>query len=179
MNYPGTSNRPITVDFLTPSYRIVGKVLVTRTGLFGVMTDTNNSVIDVHDAQLARLHIPNKLANRFPIAQVVKNQVVAACAGRRDDLGPLAAITYNNPVNQFPMHITTPDYEIEGVIEWNGRFDFAALMGKGSSEYIPIFKAVISAVLNPAVRIESPAVLVNRHFIDLVAQITETKPEET
>jgi hypothetical protein len=37
---------------------------------------------------------------------------------------------------------------------------------------------VIAAVLNPSVRIESPAILVNRHFIDLVALAAEHRVEE-
>src|SRR5512138_888476 len=104
MNYAGSSNHPITVDILTPSFRIVGKVLVTRTGLIGVMTDTNNSVVDVHEAQLARLHVPNKLAKCYQTAQVVKSQVVAVCAARRDDLTPTVLGTYNSPVSRYPVH---------------------------------------------------------------------------
>ncbi len=177
MNYTGSSNHPITVDILTPSFRIVGKVLITRTGLVGVMTDTNTSVVDIHEAQLARLHVPNKLAKSFQTAQVVKNQVVAVCAARREDLGPLVMGAYNNPVNHYPVHIMTPDYEMEGVIEWHGRFDFGALMGQGFSDYVPLYKAVIFATLNPAVRIESPGILVNRRFIDLVALSAEPQKQ--
>jgi len=178
MNYSGSSNHPITVEILTASYRILGKVLVTRTGLIGVMTDTNSSIVDIHEAQMARLHIPNKLTNRFQAAQVVKSQVVAVSVQRRDDLGPLVTGAYNNPVNQFTVHLITSDYEMDGVIEWNGRFDMAALMGQGYRDFIPLYHAVISAVLNPAVKIESPAVLVNRRFIDLVALTVEHKLEQ-
>lgn len=178
MNLSGSSNHPITVDILTPAYRIVGKILITRTGLIGVMTDTNNSVIDVHDAQLARLHVPTKLANRFQVGQVVKNQVTAVCVTRREDLGPMVLGAYNNPVTQYPVHIMTTDFEIDGEVEWHGRFDFGALMGQGFSEYVPLYKAVITAILNPAVRIESPAILVNRRFIDMVALTSTRKTGE-
>jgi hypothetical protein len=109
----GISNtyHPVSVDFITSSYRVVGKVLVSHTGVLGIVTDINSSVIEVHDAQLARLDMPTRLADRFEIARIVKSQVVAVCVNRRDDLGPSSFSAYSN-VTTYPLRIITPIYEV-------------------------------------------------------------------
>jgi hypothetical protein len=42
-------------------------------------------------------------------------------------------------------------------------------MGEGSREFIPVFNATLSAILLPNLRVESPAVLINRRQMDMIA----------
>jgi hypothetical protein len=72
-------------------------------------------------------------------------------------------------------------FEIEGIMELSGRFDFTGLMTDGSREFIPVFNATLTGILIPNLRIESGGMLINRRQIDLVALLnqrvkTETKP---
>jgi len=178
LNISGSSYRPIAVDFLTHSYRIVGRVMIAHTGLLGVMNDANSSVVDVQDAHLARLHVPSKLADRFQTARLVKAQVVAVCVNRREDLGPGGYPSYTQTTS-YQVHITTADFEIAGCLEWIGRFDASAMMGKGTGDFVPIYRASISSILIPSLQVETAAMLLNRRSVDLIALTSERKPIET
>lgn len=59
-----TALRAINADFLTSSYRIVGQATVAGSGLMGLLNDTTNSFVEVQEASMARLHMPNKLESQ-------------------------------------------------------------------------------------------------------------------
>lgn len=171
--------RFLPADILTSSYRIVGKVMVTNTGVMGMLNDSTHSSMEVHDARLARLHMPTKLVDHFELVRMMKRHAFAVCMTRREDLGPHALVRggYTSIV-EYPVRITTQMFEIEGTLELPGRFDFAALIGEGSRDFIPIFNAALTAVLIPNLRVESAGILVNRRQIDLVALLNQrVKPE--
>ena len=84
--------RFISVDIYTSSYRVVGKVMVANTGVIGIMNDTTNSAMEVHDARLAKIHMPTKLVDHFEMVRMVKNKVMVMCLARREDLGPAALV---------------------------------------------------------------------------------------
>ena len=57
--------RFLPADILTSGYRVVGKIMVTSTGTIGILNDNTHSILEVHDARLARLHMPTKLVDHF------------------------------------------------------------------------------------------------------------------
>ncbi len=122
---PSTSQRAIPADFYTPSYRIVGKVLVPNTGLMGLVNDQLTSFMEIVDARLARVHMPSKLVDHYEVVRIVKSQIFAIALTRREDIGPqaLARGGYVR-LNQYPVRIATPSMNCAG--RWNkaGRFDF-------------------------------------------------------
>ena len=171
--------RFLPADVLTSGYRIVGKVMVSSTGTMGMMNDTTRSILEVHDARLARLHMPTKLVDHFELARMMKSHVYAVCMARREDLGPQALVRggYASIV-EYPARITTQMFEIEGTLELPGRFDFTTLMSEGTRDFIPIFNATLTAILLPNLRVESAGVLINRRQIDLIALLNQrVKPE--
>jgi hypothetical protein len=105
----------VTADLLTPSYRVVGKVMVPNTGLIGVLNDSMNSFMEILDAKLARVHMPTKLVDQYEVIRIVKAQVFAVCLSRREDIGPqaLARGGYVR-LNELQVRITSHVYEIEG-----------------------------------------------------------------
>ena len=69
-------------------------------------------------------------------------------------------------------------FEIEGIMELPGRFDFTALITDGSREFLPIFNATLTGILIPNLRVESAGMLINRNQIDLMALLHQrVKPE--
>jgi hypothetical protein len=69
-------------------------------------------------------------------------------------------------------------FEIEGVMEFPGRFDFTALMTEGARMFVPMFNTVVTAILIPNLRVESAGMLINREKIDLLALLNQrVKPE--
>ena len=164
------SQRLIPADFLTSGYRIVGKILVPSSGIMGLMNDTTNSFMEILDAKLARLHMPTKLVDHFEVVRLVKAQVFAVCLSRREDLGP-QALTRGGyvRVTDFPIRVTSQVFELEGLLEWAGRFDFSTIMVEGTREFVPLYSGTLTAILIPTLKIESAALLFNRRHVDLLA----------
>ena len=52
-------------------------------------------------------------------------------------------------MTEFPLRITTPVYELDGTLEWAGRFDFSSIMLEGTREFTPMYNTVITAILLP------------------------------
>src|SRR5689334_5236094 len=121
--------RFLASDILTSSYRVVGKIMVTNHGAMGMLNDTTHSAMEINDARLARIHMPTKLVDHFEMVRMMKQRAHAVCMQRREDLGPQALVRggYTNTV-EYPVRMTTQMFEIEGIMELPGRFDFTALM---------------------------------------------------
>jgi len=172
--------RFLPADILTSGYRVVGKVMVTSTGTIGILNDNTHRILEVHDARLARLHMPTKLVDHFELTRMMKEHVYAVCMARREDLGPQALVRggYTSMV-EYPTRITMQMFEIEGILELPGRFDFSSLMTEGSREFIPMYNATLTGILIPSLRIESGGILINRRHIDLVALLNQRVKEES
>src|SRR5512140_685761 len=111
------THRFLAADFLTPSYRVVGKIMSPNTGIIGMMNDTTTSFMEVVDAKLARIHMATKLVGEYNVVDLVKNNIFAVCLTRREDVGPqaLARGGYQNLVN-YSVRLTSEVYEIEGTL---------------------------------------------------------------
>jgi hypothetical protein len=176
MPEPNVTHRMLAADFLTPSYRVVGKILVPNTGVIGLLNDPTTSFMEVHDPKLARIHMPTKLVGEYKVIDLVKTNVFAVCLTRREDMGPHALTRggYQNLV-EYSIRLTTHVYELEGKLEWAGRFDFATIMVEGVRDFVPLYNVKLTAILIPQLRIESPAVLFNRRQVDLLGLVSEIK----
>lgn len=172
--------RFLPADILTAGYRTVGKIMVTSHGAMGMLNDPTRSAMEVNDARLARLHMPTKLVDHFELVRMMKKHVYAVCLARREDLGPQALVRggFSNVV-EYPMRITTQMFEIEGVMELPGRFDFVSLITEGTRDFLPIFNATLTAILIPNLRIESAGMLLNRTQIDFIALLNQRAKIET
>jgi hypothetical protein len=171
--------RFVLADILTSGYRVAGKIAVTNHGAMGFLNDPTHSILEIHDAKMARLHMPTKLVDHFEIVRTLKKQIHAICLVRREELGPQALVRggYIN-VTDYQVRITTSMFEIDGTMELPGRFDFNSLVTEGSREFLPIFNATLTAILIPSLRVQSAGILVNRRLVDLVALLTQrAKPE--
>ncbi|NCP16584.1 hypothetical protein GW866_06020, partial [bacterium] len=154
----------------------VGHIMAPRSGLMGLMNDTTSSFMEVLDAKLARLHMPSKLAGEYELIDLVKPNIFAVCLPRREDVGPqaLARGGYQNLV-KYPIRVTTQVYELEGTLEWAGRFDFSTVMVEGTRDFVPLYDTTLTAILIPSLRIESPALLFNRKQVDILALLSHRK----
>ena len=84
---------------------------------------------------------------------------------------------YSN-ISSLPTRLTTQVYEIEGKLEVAGRFDFAAIIADKSRNFIPVYEAVLTAILIPNLKAESPGVLINREKVDILALLGQRAKEE-
>jgi hypothetical protein len=153
--------------------------MVAANGIMGIMNDITKSHLEIHDARLARIHMPTKLVDHFEVVRLVKSQIFAICAARREDLGPsgIQRGGYTN-VTAMPARLATEVYEIEGKIEVAGRFDFAVMITDKTRNFIPVYEATVVAILIPNLKAESPGVLVNREKVDILALLNQRAKEE-
>jgi hypothetical protein len=166
----GIPTRQIIVDVLTPSYRIVGKIQITHTGVIGAINDKTTSVIEVREASTARLDSPTKLADRFRVIRVIKDRIFAVCLARRDDTGSQAWVRGGYGYQyDYPIRIISPVFEMDGVFEWSERFDLHAIMVEGTRDFLPLYDVELRTIVLKAFRMESPAVLFNRTQVDALA----------
>lgn len=162
----GLTNRLITVDVYTASYRVVGKVRITRSGLFGLLND-DSSYMRVQDATLARLHMPTKLAARYKSVELTKRGIHVVCLQTREDLGPLGVTRSGfSRVLQYRVAAISQVFELSGVFNWPGQFDPATILVKGG-DFLAFYDGTMRAVLFPNLRVEALGMLVNRRKIDI------------
>jgi len=171
--------RFLPADVYTAGYRVVGKIMISTNGIMGILNDITKSHLEIHDARLARIHMPTKLVDHFEVIRLTKAHVFAICAARREDLGPHAVVRggYSNVTN-LPARLTTSVYEIEGKLEVTGRFDFVTLISDKTRNFVPLFDATLTAILIPNLKVESPGVLFNREKIDMLALLNQRAKEE-
>jgi hypothetical protein len=171
--------RFLPADVYTSGYRVVGKIMVSTNGIMGVVNDITKSHMEIHDARLARIHMPTKLVDHFEVVRMIKSQVFAICAARREDLGPAGIQRggYSNIV-ELPARIATNVYELEGKLEAAGRFDFSMMIADKARNFIPLYEASISAILIPNLKVESPGILFNREKVDFLALLGQRAKED-
>ena len=171
--------RFLPADVYTSGYRIVGKIMVSTHGTMGIMNDNTKSHVEIHDARLARIHMPTKLVDHFEVVRLIKSQVIAVCAARREDLGPtgMQRSGYSS-ISVLPARLTTEVYELEGKLEVGGRFDFSVMIADKGRNFIPLYEAVLTAILIPNHKVECPAILFNREKVELLALLGQRVKEE-
>lgn len=171
--------RFLPADVYTAGYRVVGKIMIATNGIMGVLNDITKSHLEIHDARLARIHMPTKLVDHFEVVRLVKSQIFAVCTTRREDIGPHAIVRggYSN-VQHVPSRLITSIYELEGKLEVAGRFDFVTLISDKTRNFVPIFDATLTAILIPNLKVESPGILFNREKIDMLAMLNQRVKEE-
>ncbi len=170
-------SRLIPVEFLTLSHYVLGQVKVTNTAMMGVLGDRTTAFMEVSEANLARVQAPDQIVNYSPSMWVAKARVVAVCLNKKDYVGPATIQRggYQN-IFRYGITLTTTVYELSGVLEWPGRFDFSALMAEGTSDFIIVYSAVLVSTQFPALRFERPAILFHRSFLDTL--VVSRKPLE-
>jgi len=171
--------RFLPADVYTSGYRVVGKIMVSTNGIMGILNDTTKSHMEIHDARLARIHMPTKLVDHFEVVRMIKSQVFAICAARREDLGPAGMQRggYSNIV-ELPARLATNVYELEGKLEVAGRFDFSVMIADRARNFIPLYEATLSAILIPNLKVESPGILFNREKVDFLALLGQRSKED-
>ena len=172
--------RQIVVDVLTPSYRIVGKIQISHTGVIGVINDKTTSVLDVREGSMARLDNPTKLVERFRRIRVVKERIFAVALARRDDVGSLAWARGGYGYQyDYPVRVVSPVFEMDGIFEWSERFDLHAILVEGTRDFLPLYDVELRTVLLKSIRMDTPAILFNRTQVDALALLQGATGELT
>lgn len=161
------ANRLIPAEILTSNQYIFGQIKVIQSGLVGMLTDMTTSFIEVNDASIAPIHRPSSVMNYASQLYIVRSEIAAVALRKREYMGLQGIMKsgYQRLI-PYPVQISTRTYEITGTLEWSGRFEFSALITEGTSYFIIIYDAVVSAPLFPDIKLEAPVMLINRGFLE-------------
>lgn len=162
--------KPVSVEAYTSSHRILGRIIPGAAGLYSFLNMPTTSYVEIEGAHLSRLHQPGRLVARYPSIWLAKHELVAVLLSSRMEMGT-QAVTRGGWTTAVPhwLHILVGGYEIRGMIELPGKFDFSSVMFEGDLSFLPIFSAQLTAILFPNVQAESPAMLFNRDMVDGMA----------
>jgi hypothetical protein len=164
----------VLLSILTPYYRVNGQVGVTAAGLVGLANDQTDSYIEMENASLFRLHRPEEMVAQFPVWSVVKSRIIALLCEHRGDLGRISVARGGfQHTLAFRVWAAVHGFEIFGVIESPGKYDFSAQMFQGNRQYIPLFNATVIPVLFPQLVMRSPALLFNRQMVEGMGVLSE------
>lgn len=160
-------SRDIPVDFLTWNHYFFGQVTVSNLGMLGLVSDPRVSQIELTDATVTRIVKPDKAVNYGTKLWLAKKQLLAVCLSKKEYLGANAMTRSGySRLFHYPVHVTTPVYEFNGTLEWSGRFDFSVIMNDGPNPFLVFYDASLTASLFPALKMECPAIIFNRNYID-------------
>ena len=173
-----STSRFILANFFTPSYRILGRVMVGNSGLIGLMNDPNTSSIEVTQVSLARLQEPKVITERANEIRLVKRAILLIGLGREAEVGPAVATRAGyGRVERNKIRGISGTFEVRGEVDWAGRFDLETLLLEGG-DFFPIYHATLQAIRFPDLKMRSPAVLFNRRKMDIISQATDDDEEE-
>ena len=108
---------------------------------------------------------------------IVRSEIAAVCLRKREYMGMQGVMKGGfQRLIPYLVHISTRTYDISGTLEWSGRFEFSALITEGTSYFIIIYDAVLTAPLYPELKIESPVIVLNRSFLETLIITKKTPP---
>jgi hypothetical protein len=173
------ANRLIPAEILTSSHYIFGQIKVIQSGLVGMLTDMTTSYIEINDASIAPIHKPSSVMNYAPQLYMVRSEIAAVSLRKREYMGLQGVMKggYQRLV-PYSVQISTRTYDITGILEWSGRFEFSALITEGTSYFIIVYDAILTASLHSEIKLESPVMLLNRSFLEtlIINKKTPTIP---
>jgi hypothetical protein len=162
------ASKPIAAEVYTTSHRILGRIYPGGHGLYSFLNMPTNSYVEMEGSILSRLHQPNRLVARYSNLWVVKQAIVAILVSTKNEIGPTGVSTrtgYMTRVHQW-VHVVLGGYELRGIVETVGKFNFGATMFEGDAIFLPLYEANLTAILFPKIEAEAPAMLFNRRMVD-------------
>ena len=161
------TRRSVEVDIFTTTHWIEGSVFPGTHGLFSYLNMPTESYIEVLDGEISPLHMISKSKEAVGNIWLVKKEIVAVLVANRAGLGTSSAVRagYTKPFPHF-IRVLVGGFDIFGMIQAGGRFDFGAVMFEGSNAFVPLFDTTLVAILFPNARAEAPALAFNRELVE-------------
>jgi hypothetical protein len=175
------ASKPISAEIYTTSHRILGRIHPIGHGLFSFLNMPTTSYVEMDGAKLSRLHQPNRLVARYQSLWLVKQEIVAILVSGRGEIGATAVggTGYYREREPQWVHVVLGGYELRGMMETPGKFNFGEVMFSGESIFLPLFNAELTAILFPKIQAEAPAMLFNRKMVDALGLMPRREiPEE-
>ncbi|NIM96267.1 MAG: hypothetical protein GTO18_21425 [Anaerolineales bacterium] len=174
------ATKSIAAEVYTSSHRILGRIFPGGPGLYSFLNIPTTSYVEMEGAILSRLHQPNRLIARYQTLWLVKHEIAAILLSSKVEIGPtgVSRSGYIGRESQW-VHVVLGGYELRGVVESSGKFNFASMMFEGETIFLPLYDAELTAILFPKIQAEAPAMLFNRNMVDAMGLMPRREiPEE-
>ncbi len=166
----------VSCALFTQNYRVNGMISVTAAGLVGVVNDPTDSFIELEDASLVRLHRPQEIVAQFTVWSMVKARIIALLCEKTGDLGRITVARAGfTRQTSYRIWASLMGFEMFGVLESPGKFDFSAQMFQGTRQFTPLFNATLIPVFFPQLVTRAPAILFNRQMVEGIGVISEVE----
>ncbi|HLB64622.1 MAG TPA: hypothetical protein VJJ46_07255 [Anaerolineales bacterium] len=171
------TKKPVALELYTPTHRVLGLVFPGPGGLFSYMNLRTESYVELENAEFCPLHRFPEGVERTGRTWMVKSEIAAVLARSRGDLGAGGATRagYTKPF-PYGVRIQVGGYEVEGMLESGGRFDFGVLMFEGDAQFISLQNTRLAAILFPRVQASAPALLFNRAMVTALTMLPSEPP---
>ena len=172
------ATKPVSTEVYTRYHRILGRMHPGPKGLYGFLNIPTQSYVEIAGAHINRLHQPARLVARYPKLWLVKREIRAVLLSSRGELGPTGVVRrgYSKPA-QHRVHVMMGEFELHGILETVGKFDFGAILLEGDHIFSPLYDADLSAIVFPDIRGHTPAMLFNRRAGDAMARSMGARDE--
>ncbi|MBN1264039.1 MAG: hypothetical protein JXA25_01005 [Anaerolineales bacterium] len=172
--------KPIAAEIYTSSHRILGRITPSGRGLYSYLNNNTSSYIEIEGALLSRLHQPNRMVGRYTTLSLVKNEMLAVLLSNRMELGATGTARggYTQTRNHW-IHIILGGYELRGMIEMHGAFNFATFLLEGDTVFSPLYDATLAAILFPKIETGSAVMLFNRKKVEAIGFLPKNEQPET
>jgi hypothetical protein len=163
---------------ISQNYRVNGLISVTAAGLVGVLSDPTDSYIEIENASLVRLHRPQEVVAQFNTWGMVKSRIIAVLCEKTADLGriTIARAGFSRLIS-YRIWASLHGFEMFGILESPGKFDFSAQMFQGNRQFTALFNATLIPVYFPQLVTRAPAILFNRQMVEGIGVISEVEEE--
>jgi hypothetical protein len=168
----------VPTSIITQNYRVNGLMSVTSAGLIGVLSDPNDSYIELENASLVRIHRPQEVVAQFNVYGMVKSRINAVLCEKTADLGriTIARAGFQRMIS-YRIWASLHGFEMFGILESPGKFDFSAQMFQGNRQFTALFNATLIPVFFPQLVTRVPALLFNRQMVEGIGVISEVEEE--
>lgn len=173
----------IPLEVFTATHRVAGKVRIHSTGLWAVVHDHTTDYLEVIEAKLASLVHPRTLLAAYRSLSIAKVGIHAIAVKKPNHLGPTVPIRSTGGRRAYQVWGATQVFEVQGTFFWSGAFSSAAALADYRNAFLPLLDAQLRTIVFPTLKIQAPAMLVNRNKVDLFtplsARIAPAKPTQS
>jgi hypothetical protein len=168
----------VPTSILTQNYRVNGLMSVTSAGLIGVLSDPTDSYIELENVSMVRIHRPQEVVAQFSVYGMVKSRIHAVLCEKTADLGriTIARAGFQRLIS-YRIWVSLHGFEMFGILESPGKFDFSAQMFQGNRQFTSLFNATLIPVFFPQLVTRAPALLFNRQMVEGIGVISEVEEE--
>jgi hypothetical protein len=159
-------------EFITRMFRISGEADVQSDPLLDLLNDHLALFIQLERMFISPLHHPAVLVGNYEVGNVRKDRLVMAVLKRESDGLPYRRAQYEGRDHvDRKLVIVTAGFELQGLIRLHPSVNVSHFIRTTSEQFIPLFQAQASLVLDSSTLFKGEAILVNRAQIEAFSYV--------